>query len=93
MSGHPFDIPPVPKGRWSDGGTELYAARWAAGLTQSQVAARLKCSQATISRIEDGSTLPSLEQLFEFCAAVELVPADVCESYRREWALRQEGQL
>lgn len=41
-------------------GTRLRRARWAAGLSQCQLATAIKIRQPRISRYEDGATTPTL---------------------------------
>jgi ribosome-binding protein aMBF1 (putative translation factor) len=47
----------------------LLAARARAGLTQQQVARRMKTTQAVIARLEGGRTKPSTRTLERFAAA------------------------
>jgi transcriptional regulator with XRE-family HTH domain len=51
-------------------GIELAKRRRAAGLTQAQVATRMGTTQAAISRIESGRTLPSIGVLDRFALAI-----------------------
>ena len=47
----------------------MIAARSRAGLTQDQVAQRMKTTQSTIARLESGKSLPSSRTLQNFAAA------------------------
>lgn len=49
---------------------QLKAAREHAGLTQAEVAKRMKTYKANISEIEQGKTNPTLNTLNKYCAAV-----------------------
>ena len=49
--------------------TELVRARVRAGLSQSELAARMGTSPATIARLESGRTLPSTRTLLRFARA------------------------
>ena len=76
---------------------ELIAARTRAGLTQSEVAARMGTTQSVIARIEGGSSTPSLRsvqryaQAIGFRAVVHLEPlpesSAVSSDLRQEWRL------
>lgn len=48
---------------------ELLRARVRAGLSQSELAARMGTSQSTIARLESGQTLPSTKTLLRFAEA------------------------
>jgi ribosome-binding protein aMBF1 (putative translation factor) len=48
---------------------ELIKARRRAGLSQSELAARMGTSQSTIARVESGQTLPSTKTLLRFAEA------------------------
>jgi ribosome-binding protein aMBF1 (putative translation factor) len=48
---------------------ELFRARQRAGLSQSELAARMGTSQSTIARLESGHTLPSTKTLLRFAKA------------------------
>ena len=50
-------------------GRALIEARTAAGLSQSQLAKRMKTSQSYIARIESGSVRPSTDALERFAQA------------------------
>jgi ribosome-binding protein aMBF1 (putative translation factor) len=47
----------------------MIAARSRAGLTQDQLALRMKTTQSTIARLESGKTMPSGRTLQNFAAA------------------------
>ena len=49
--------------------TELLRARLRAGLSQAELAIRMKTSQSTIARLESGQTLPSTKTLLRFAEA------------------------
>ncbi len=49
--------------------TEIIKARAKAGLTQEQLAKRMKTSQAVVARLESGRTLPSTRTLKRFAKA------------------------
>jgi ribosome-binding protein aMBF1 (putative translation factor) len=49
--------------------TEIIKARAAAGLTQEQLAKRMKTTQGAIARLESGTTLPSTRTLKRFAQA------------------------
>ena len=49
--------------------TELIRARLRAGLSQAQLAVRMKTSQSAIARLESGKTLPSAKTLLRFAEA------------------------
>ncbi len=48
---------------------ELLKARLRAGLSQSELAARMGTSQSTIARLESGQTLPSTKTLLRYARA------------------------
>jgi predicted transcriptional regulator len=48
---------------------ELVKARLRAGLSQVQLAMRMRTSQSTIARLESGQTLPSTKTLLRFAKA------------------------
>lgn len=48
---------------------ELLRARLRAGLSQEELAARMKTSQSAIARLESGQTLPSTKTLLRFAEA------------------------
>jgi predicted transcriptional regulator len=48
---------------------DLVEARHAAGLTQRQVAARMKTTQSAIARIESGSLTPTFDTLERYAEA------------------------
>ena len=48
---------------------ELLKARLRAGLSQSELAARMGTSQSTIARLENGQTLPSTKTLLRYAQA------------------------
>jgi ribosome-binding protein aMBF1 (putative translation factor) len=48
---------------------EIIKARAAAGLTQQQLATRMKTTQGAIARLESGTTLPSTRTLKRFAEA------------------------
>lgn len=50
---------------------ELLRARLRAGLSQSELAARMSTSQSTIARLESGQTLPSTKTLLRFAEATK----------------------
>jgi predicted transcriptional regulator len=49
--------------------TELIQARLRAGLSQTELAARMGTSQSAIARLESGQTLPSTKTLLRFAEA------------------------
>jgi ribosome-binding protein aMBF1 (putative translation factor) len=49
--------------------TELIRARSRAGLSQTELAARMGTSQSAIARLESGRTLPSAKTLIRFAEA------------------------
>ncbi len=48
---------------------ELLQARLRAGLSQEELAVRMKTSQSTIARLESGQALPSTKTLLRFAEA------------------------
>ena len=48
---------------------ELLHARLRSGLSQEELAARMKTSQSAIARLESGQTLPSTKTLLRFAKA------------------------
>ena len=48
---------------------ELLRARLRAGLSQAELAVRMRTSQSTIARLESGQTLPSTKTLLRFAQA------------------------
>lgn len=48
---------------------ELLQARLRAGLSQAELAARMKTSQSAIARLESGQTLPSTKTLLRYAEA------------------------
>jgi ribosome-binding protein aMBF1 (putative translation factor) len=51
--------------------TAMIEARSRAGLTQDQLAVRMKTTQSTIARLESGKTMPSGRTLQKFAHATE----------------------
>ena len=51
-------------------GQRLSSARDSAGVTQTQVAKRMKTTQPVIARLESGRELPSTRTLARFAAAI-----------------------
>ena len=49
---------------------ELIGARTKAGLTQAQVARRMRTSQSAVARMESGAKLPSTSSLLKYARAV-----------------------
>jgi DNA-binding XRE family transcriptional regulator len=49
---------------------ELIGARAKAGLTQAQVARRMRTSQSAVARMESGDRLPSTSSLLKYARAV-----------------------
>ena len=49
--------------------SEIIKARAAAGLTQAELAKRMKTTQGAIARLESGSSMPSTRTLKRFAAA------------------------
>jgi ribosome-binding protein aMBF1 (putative translation factor) len=49
--------------------SELLRARIRAGLSQSQLASKMRTSQSAIARLESGQTLPSTKTLLRFAEA------------------------
>lgn len=50
---------------------ELRRARLRAGLSQAELAARMRTSQSAVARLESGQTLPSTKTLLRFAEATE----------------------
>jgi transcriptional regulator with XRE-family HTH domain len=48
---------------------ELIRARLRAGLSQAELAGRMRTSQSTVARLESGQTLPSTKTLLRFADA------------------------
>lgn len=48
---------------------ELIAARVRAGLTQEEIAKRMRTTQSTIARLESGRTMPSMRTLTRYAEA------------------------
>jgi transcriptional regulator with XRE-family HTH domain len=61
-------------------GTRILALRKAKGLSQADLADRLKCEIALISRYERGVNAPSIEQLLNLANALDIPPADLLPS-------------
>jgi transcriptional regulator with XRE-family HTH domain len=59
-----------------DLGRALIEARAAAGLSQSQLAKKMKTSQSYIARIEGGKVRPSTDALERFAQATRTPPID-----------------
>ena len=55
-------------------GKNLLEARTDLGLTQQELASRVRISRGFVSEIENGSKAVGLETFFKLCAAVELEP-------------------
>jgi len=76
------------------GGQFVAEARRRAGLTQSQLAARVGTTQSAIARVEGGHTSPTLEYLTKLVRAcgfdlqVRMVPYDA-----HEWTLVEQNRL
>ena len=49
---------------------QMIAARSRAGLSQAEVARRMRTTQSTIARLEGGGTLPSLNSLTRYAQAI-----------------------
>ena len=64
----------------------LIEARTRAGLTQEQVAHRMKTTQAVIARLESGGSKPSTRTLERFVAGFKAVP-------KRHWEGRSKRAL
>lgn len=60
-------------------GRNLAQARRQAGLTQEQLAERIRVEIATVSRYETGATLPSLVTLEAMAAALHVTIADLLD--------------
>lgn len=58
-------------------GQRVREARAALGLTQAELAKRLKCPTSTIGRIEIGSRSVSMEYLFRLAEALEVEASDL----------------
>lgn len=55
----------------------LIDARKAAGMTQAQLAERLRCHQSLIARIESGQRRIDVTELAILCRALSVDPGDV----------------
>lgn len=53
---------------------ELIAARVRAGLTQAELARRMRTTQSAIARLESGAQLPSVSTLLKFAKATRSRP-------------------
>lgn len=53
-------------------GSRIRDARKAAGLTQSDLATRLRTTQEYVSRVERGNATPSVANLYEWAKALEV---------------------
>lgn len=53
---------------------ELIAARVRAGLTQAELAKRMRTKQSVIARLESGSQMPSVNTLLKFAKATRSRP-------------------
>lgn len=72
-------------------GRRVADARKRAGLTQATLAERVEVATETISRLERGKTLPSVEKLDQIARAVG---QDVAEFFRvRDADVQREGAL
>ncbi|MBI5162909.1 MAG: helix-turn-helix transcriptional regulator [Magnetospirillum sp.] len=58
-------------------GTNVRSARIASGLTQEQLAERIECAWETISKIERGTNLPSVETLQGIAATLHVSVDDL----------------
>ncbi|MER5172378.1 helix-turn-helix domain-containing protein [Thioclava kandeliae] len=56
----------------ADIGHAIRAARKARGLTQTQLATLSNVGQATISKLESGAVVPTLETVFDILAVLDL---------------------
>jgi len=56
---------------------ELVRVRRAAGLTQSDLAARLKCHQSMVARIESGQRRIDVVELIVLARALQADPAEI----------------
>lgn len=54
--------------------TELIRARARAGLTQAEVAKRMRTTQSVVARLESGAALPSLRTLERYARATHSRP-------------------
>ncbi|AIL66125.1 helix-turn-helix protein [Rickettsiales bacterium Ac37b] len=52
----------------------LIKARIESGLSQEEIAERMKTSQSAIARLESGKQLPSLATLFKYAEATGTIP-------------------
>ena len=52
----------------------LIQARLRAGLTQQEIARRMKTTQSAVARLEAGNSLPSLKSLYRYAAATGTRP-------------------
>jgi transcriptional regulator with XRE-family HTH domain len=68
----------------------LIEARGRAGLTQAEVAARMKTTQAAVARLESGRVLPSTRTLQKFAEATATV-LTISFQPRRPGAARRTG--
>ena len=60
---------------------QLRDARKAAGLTQTEVATRLRKTQSYVNKIETGERRMDLVQLLDFCTALEVDFLGFIQSY------------
>jgi len=61
-------------------GSRIHALRKAGGLSQADLAGRLACEIALISRYERGINAPSIEQLLNLAEALNVPPSDLLPS-------------
>ena len=57
--------------------TALVAARKAAGMTQADLAVRLRCHQSLVARIESGQRRIDVAELVILCRALETDPVGI----------------
>lgn len=58
-------------------GQNIRRARLAAGLTQAELARRMRCAEGTVSCIERGTVGISMRTLAALCNALETPPAEI----------------
>lgn len=63
-------------------GANIRAAREAAGLSQDDLAKRLKCAQSHVARMEKGTRTPSVAYMWKLAEALGVEPAELVDEPR-----------
>jgi ribosome-binding protein aMBF1 (putative translation factor) len=70
---------------------ELLRARLRAGLSQAELAARMRTSQSTIARLESGQTLPSTKTLLRYADMRQPAASSKCDCRQLDAAVARDS--